>query len=230
MAYTASQIVADALAIAKCPGFTQQGGRALNFVLDDLVLHRNLKVNLVTATINVLPNNNGPYNLEDKYLRTYSLSYLIDSTRQFLDPSSLQEYDTDNVNVGAGGYPYEYATDLSPVSSAGVGLLYIYPTANTAINMQHRYYLEQSPISFPESSSVVPWFADQDYLIQATALRMMRITDDSRYDNWVKMCENMLEIHLLTEGDEQQVVKEVKLDPRRFKVGGSAKPTKTDPF
>ena len=76
----------------------------------------------------------------------------------------------------------------------------------------------------------MPWFADQDYLIQATALRMMRITDDSRYDNWVNMCDRMLEIHLLTEGDEQQVVKEVKLDPRRFRVGGSAKPTKTDPF
>jgi hypothetical protein len=44
------------------------------------------------------------------------------------------------------------------------------------------------------------------------------------------MCDKMLEAHLLTEGDEQQVVKEVQLDPRRFRIGGSNRPTKLDPW
>ena len=47
---TSAQIVAEALAIAKCPGFTAQGGRALNLVLNDLVLHRDLKLFGAIAT------------------------------------------------------------------------------------------------------------------------------------------------------------------------------------
>jgi hypothetical protein len=43
-------------------------------------------------------------------------------------------------------------------------------------------------------------------------------------------CENMLRQHLMTEGDEQQVVKEVTLDPRRFKIKGNLKSTKQDPW
>jgi hypothetical protein len=43
-------------------------------------------------------------------------------------------------------------------------------------------------------------------------------------------CENMIRQHLLTEGDEQQVVKEVILDPRRFRTGGSLRPTKLSPY
>ena len=83
MALTAAQIVADALAIAKCPGFTSQGGRALNLVLSDLVLHRNLKVNLVSNPITVLANTNGPFNLEPDYLRTYEMVYYINDQPYF---------------------------------------------------------------------------------------------------------------------------------------------------
>ena len=90
--------------------------------------------------------------------------------------------------------------------------------------------MRQNPITTPETSAIIPWFSDQDYLIEATAMRMMRITDDSRYNAWVQMCDKMLESHLLTEGDEQQVVKEVQLDPRRFRIGGSNRPTKLDPW
>ena len=64
MPLTASQIVSYALQIAKCPGFTQQGGMSLNLVLQDLVLHRDLKINRVTNYIPVQANLNGPFNLE----------------------------------------------------------------------------------------------------------------------------------------------------------------------
>ena len=57
MPLTASQIVSTALQIAKCPGFTQQGGQALNLVLQDLYLIRDLKINRVTSFINVQANN-----------------------------------------------------------------------------------------------------------------------------------------------------------------------------
>ena len=226
MSYTAAQIIADALAIAKCPGFLTMGGRALNYVLDDLSLHRNLKENLVTRTLIVPGASNGPFPLEADYLRTYDLWYLVDGTPYFLNPASLRELDQDNIQQNVTNYPYEWATDISGT----VEQLYIYPQSNTQLSMTHRYYLRRPPIASPESSSVVPWFSDQDYLVQATAMRMMRVTDDSRYTTWVQDCEQLLKKHLMTEGDEQQVVKEVMLDPRRFRTSSRDRPTKLDPF
>ena len=233
MALSAATIVADALAIAKCPGFTSQGGRALNLVLNDLVLHRNLKVNLVSATIPVVANSNGPFALEADYLRTYELLYYINDQPHFLRPSNRKQFDSEPNKSTTANYPYEWATDLSPEATSPLtpsGLLYIYPQSNQNLTLQHRYFVERPDITAPETSATVPWFADQDYLIQATAARMMRVTDDTRYPLFMGACDKMLESHLVMEGDEQQVVKEVQLDPRRFRVGGSLKSTKVEPF
>ena len=215
---TCAQIVADALAIAKCPGFTAQGGRALNFVLNDLSLNRNLKQNLVTETINAQANSNGPFDLDRNYLRTFDMVFYVTGEPYFLNPGTLKQYDSEIQQNNSSTYPYEWASDLSQVSYGGVGKLYIYPQSNVDIVLTHRFYLLQYDITNPETSALVPWFNDQDYIINAVAMRMMRITDDSRYPEFVAMCEKMLESHLMTEGDEQQVVKEVQLDPRRAQV------------
>lgn len=230
MAFTASQIVADALAIAKCPGYTAQGGRALNYVLADLSMHRNLKVNLVTATLTVSANNVGPYSLESDYLRTFELTYTAGGVPYFLNPCTIKEFDADNIPAAGTSYPDEYATDLSPVATGGVGQIYIYPPSNQTIAMTHRYFLKRADIATPETSSAIPWFEDQDYLLTATAMRMMRITDDARLDRFEADAEAMLRKHLMTEGDEQQVVKSVQLDPRRFRSGAGVKATKGSPF
>ena len=230
MTITAAQIVADALDIAKCPGFLSRGGRALNLALNDLCLHRNLKINLFTQSINVAANTNGPFNLESNYLRTFDLFYLIQDQPYFLQPSNLYQFDSEPDKSTTSNYPYEWASDLSLVGSGGLGQLKIFPQFNQALTLTHRYFINQADIATPETSTTVPWFPDQDYLVFATALRMMRITDDSRYNDFVKQAEDMLRIHLVTEGDEQQVVKEVKLDPRRFRNTGSVKPTKLNPW
>lgn len=230
MPINAALIVSDALSIAKCPGFTAQGGRSLNLVLDDLVLHRNLKVNLVSAPIAALVNSNGPFTLEADYLRTYELFYVINDQPYFLSPGSRLEFDEETSKSTTSNYPYEWATDLSPNATGSPGLLYIYPRSNSALSLTHRYFINRADITSPETSASIPWFSDQDYLIHATAVRMMRITDDPRHDTFAAECERMLLTHLLTEGDEQQVVKEVKLDPRRFRVGGALRPTKLEPF
>lgn len=227
---TAAQIVADALAMAKCPGFTSQGGRALNLVLADLVLHRNLKINCVTASIAVNASSIGPYSLESDYLRTYEMKYVLNGQPYFLNPCTLRQFDGDNVPYSGSNYPSEYATDLSPVANQLPGLLYIYPTCNQALSLTHRYMVQRPDIAAPETSGVIPWFPDQDYLMHATAMRMMRITDDTRYERFEKDCEDMLRLHLMTEGDEQQVVKSVQLDPRVFRCGGGSRPTKLSPF
>jgi hypothetical protein len=230
MNLTASQIVAKACKIAKCPGYIVDGGQELNLTLADLVMHRNLKVNLVKASIAVAAFSNGPFNLEATYLRTYDLSYTVGGETYFLEPCSLREYDQEYKTTTYSNYPYEWATDLSPVASGGVGLMYIYPQSNAPLILQHRYYINQPSITSPESSSTVPWFEDTDYLVMATAARLMRITDDDRRIAFVQECEAMLKRHLMTEGDEQQVVKSVILDPRRFKIKSNLRPTKENPW
>lgn len=230
MSLTAAQIVADACAMAKCPGYLTIGGRQLNLTLTDLWMHRNLKSNLITSSISSAANTFGPFNLEADYARTYDLYYLVSGEPFFLDQGSLREYDQETQLPGLGGYPYEFATDLAGVPNGTPGLLWIYPQFNAQTTMTHRYYNRQPDMATPETSIVVPWFEDQDYLIQATAARLMRITDDDRYQSWLADCEILLKKHLLMEGDEQSVVKEVRLDPRRFKVGTSTKPTKNDPW
>ena len=226
MALTASQIVNYALQIAKCPGFTQQGGISLNLVLQDLVLHRDMKINRVSTTISVQANNNGPFNLEADYLRTYDLFFSQNNLPYFLHPISTQEYDSEFKDPSIANYPYEFATDLSPQATGGLGLLFIYPQSSGQIVLTHRYMLQRADIVTPETSALYPWFQDSDYLIQATAYRMMRLTDDARHDSFLAEADKMLRIHLIMEGDEQSVVKSVKLDPRRFHSNRTLKPTK----
>lgn len=230
MPLSAAQIVTDACMIAKCPGFTAQGGRALNLALNDLALHRNLKANLFTQTITVGANTNGPFNLESNYGRAYDVFYLVSDEPFFLAPMSLAQYDAEPSKTTVSNYPDSWATDLSGVPTGSLGLLYIYPQSNTGLTLTHRYFGKRTDITTPESSSTVPWFEDQDYLIRATAMRLMLITDDARKEQFEKDCEDMLRIHLMTEGDEQQVVKSIQLDPRRFRVAGGLRPTKLNPW
>jgi hypothetical protein len=106
------------------------------------------------------------------------------------------------------------------------GQLFIYPQSSGTITLTHRYMVKQPDIVTPETSTVIPWFPDQDYLITATAARLMQITDDTRRPDFLKEAATMLGIQLIMEGDEQQVVKSVRLDPRRFHTNRTLKPTK----
>ena len=229
MSLTAQQIVALACKVAKCPGYVTMGGQYLNLALMDLWMHRDLKVNRVSQFLTVQAGTNGPFTLEANYARTYDFFYLQNNLPYFLHPVSMEEYDQEFKDPSTGNYPYEYATDLSTqaqTASGTSGYVYVYPQSSGQIILTHRYMVQQPDITTPETSSTVPWFQDQDYLIKATATRLMEITDDERHDTFQAMCETMLRTHLIMEGDEQQVVKSVRLDPRRFHGNRSARPTK----
>ncbi|PRX32258.1 hypothetical protein B0G75_104279 [Paraburkholderia sp. BL18I3N2] len=231
MAYLqASQIVARACAIAKCPGFIQQGGIYLNMVLEDLWLHRDLKINRVTEFVTVQANNYGPFTLPLNYLRTYDLFFQQNNLPYFLNPISTEEWDQEFKDPSIANYPYEYMTILLDETSAqaagSAGSLYIYPQSSGQIVLTHRYMVKQPDITAPETSAVIPWFPDQNYLIKATAVELMGETDDTRQESWRAQCEAMLRTHLIMEGDEQAVVKSVRLDPRRFHSNRTLKPTK----
>lgn len=233
MAYLqAQQIVSLACTIAKCPGYTSQGGQFLNMTLEDLWLHRDLKINRKTEQIAVQANNFGPFVLPQNYQRTYDLFFQQNNLPYFLNPISTEEYDQEFKDPSIANYPYEFMTILYDEVQAlaqvppSAGQLFIYPQSSGAISLTHRYMVKQPDIAQPETSAVIPWFPDQDYLITATAARLMQITDDTRRDKFLADMDKMLRIHLIMEGDEQQVVKSVRLDPRRFHTNRTLKPTK----
>jgi hypothetical protein len=221
-----------ACAIAKCPGFLSQGGIFLNMTLEDLWLHRDLKINRVTEFITVQANNFGPFTLPQNYQRTYDLFFEQNNLPYFLNPISTEEYDQEFKDPSIANYPYEFMTILYDETTAlqkippSAGQLFIYPQSSGQIVLTHRYMVKQPDIASPESSAAIPWFPDQDYLITATASRLMQLTDDTRRDKFLADLEKMLRVHLIMEGDEQQVVKSVRLDPRRFHTNRTLKPTK----
>jgi len=231
MAYLqAQQIVSLACTIAKCPGYIQQGGQFLNMALEDLWLHRDLKINRVTESILVQANNFGPFTLPLNYLRTYDLFFEQNNLPYFLNPISTEEYDQEFKDPSIANYPYEFMTILvdetTAIAQNSAGTLFIYPQSSGQITLTHRYMVKQPDIVSPETSTIIPWFPDQDYLIKATAARLMDITDDTRRESFLQQLQNMLRVHLIMEGDEQQVVKSVRLDPRRFHTNRTLKPTK----
>ncbi len=228
---TAAQIVTKATQIAKCPGYTQQGGQDLNLTLNDLCLHRDLKMLRKKATIAVQIGSNGPFSLPTDYLRTYDLFYTINNFPYFLFPLGQDEYDALFKDPSIANYPYCYTTDLTNQQTQGAGQLYIFPQSTSALSLTHRYMVDMPDIAAPESSATVPWFQDQDYLVHATATRLMKLTDDGRYDSFKTEGENLLRTHLIQgDGDEQKVVKSIRLDPQRFHVNRSLRPTKLNPY
>jgi len=227
-------------------GMVGIAGQMLNLALEDLVLNRDLKVNRITQIITVGPGTYGPFALEADYLRTYDLFYPMPASGGgtssgitiFLDPITMEQFDAEFKSPSVSNYPYEYATDTSDqaqtlvngvVTSAGG--LFIYPQSSGSIAITHRYMRNRDPILNPQTSAVAPWFAFTDYLVQATAGRMMGVTGDDRHDAYMAQAEQMLRPYLIMgSNDEQQAVHNVRLDPRHWRTSRGAKPVKSYPY
>lgn len=227
---TAQRIVYQACVIAKAPGMLQLGGEQLNLTLDDLCLNRMLKMNRVTQILAIPANTNGPLNLEEDYLKTYDMFYMINGEPFFLNQITQEQMDGEIISPQVNNYPYEFSTDITPQANALPATMTIYPQIVVPTNFTHRYFLRRDSIVTPESSSDIPWMQDQDYLIHATATRMMKITDDARWENFEAKGDMLLQKHLLMQGDEQRSVITVGRDPRRWRNTKSLPSTKTQPL
>lgn len=247
----AQELVLLACRIAKGPGMVAIGGQFLRTVLKDLYLKRNLKVNRYTQLLNVGPNSYGPYSLEADYLRTYDMFFPIPNTggggttvggiTQFLNPVTMEKWDAEYKSPSVANYPYEFATDLSTPAQTwsgtpndstltSAGQLFIYPQSSGTITVTHRYMVARPDIVMPEVSTETPWFADDDYLTTAVAARVMQVTGDDRYDSFENRAMEILRPYLIQEGDEQQAVQNIRLDPQRFHLSKALRPVKSYPF
>lgn len=232
MAMTAAQICSMAASIAKGPGMLTLAGQMLNLVLEDLVLNRDLKINRTSTTISLSASTYGPTNLGATYLRTYDLYYYRSgSTGEPYHPIQISmEAFNSRFKDGGASFPEEFATDISPQATGSPATLYVYPQASAALTLYHWYMVQRAWITTPESSSSAPWFPNSDYLVKATAARMMGITGDDRQAQFEASALDMLGPYLIMQGDEQKVVKEVKLDPQHFRMQRRMPPTKTQPW
>jgi hypothetical protein len=234
---TAAQLVALCTETAKCPGFTVQAGVYLNSLLSDLCQTYDLELAAKTFYGNFDPGlhaqvgnsiyGSGPYSLPADFLRwkdDKSFFWTLPGTgvtypEIFCD---LSEFDMMVQQAGTQSYPYIIATDqsLGDMSQQGLmdsgGAFYVYAPPSGAYPYQGRYYSQMPDLSSPESSSVIPWFPNQGYLIKKLTAFLMGLVDDERQPTWETQADKALLQYLQMKDNRSTRASTVKMDRRRF--------------
>lgn len=236
---TAAQIVSLACADAAAPGYISQAGLLLNIILQELCQTYDLDQAKKTFTFNfqpglvtdnVYPNitpGGGPYPLPADYLRAVdekSFIWFLQGVPYCMIPCDLSEYDNLVQQAGQQAYPYLMATDMSQSPPNAV----VWPPASGAYPVQIRYFSQMPDIVTPESSAVVPWFPNTQYLRTRLGGELMKLTDDLRWKDFLGDApygaQGILHRYLLLKDDSSDRAQTVKLDRRSFGNGFSKLP------
>lgn len=236
MPYSAQQIISLSCAMAKCPSYLTQGGQLLNMVLSELCTSYELDVargstyfafntSVTQNTQTGIPPSSGPYTLPTDWLHAdrNDVFYTIQGVKYVMIPQSLAEFNAQVQQPGLNAYPENYAVDNGPISTGGAPLMYVWPPAGGSYPVSAIYYRQMPDITTPETSSAVPWFPNQTYLIRRLTGELMLLTGDDRAMTFLGGNSNdgfmgaaaLLE-HYLKLKDDDQVVKTVTLDRRLF--------------
>jgi len=240
MPLTSAQIVTLATQTAKCPAWTSQAGQLLNSILFELADNYDFDVarqvfNFSFNTNNIppvssplqIPSSSGPYPLPTNWLRADrdNVYYVISGVRYVMIPFSFAEFNACVQQPGLNAYPENYAVDNSPISLQQPPNMYVWPPAGGAYPVTAVYYSQPTDITTPETSSVVPWFPLQVYLLRRLAGELMLISNDDRAAQFLGGsvdeagqpfgAQAILRSYLKNK-DDAQVVKTVTLDRRRF--------------
>ena len=160
----------------------------------------------------------GPYNLPSDYLRMAGNEcwYYVNQTPYVMVSIDLSEFDALVQQAGISNYPEYFATDMSQSPP----YLYVWPPSGGSYTLNIRYYRQMADIATPESSSTIPWFPQQNYLITRLAGEVMKITDDERSASFLgegpSGAQGILTRYLKLDEDDEGRAKTVKLDRRRF--------------
>ena len=233
MAYTSQQIVQRACAIAKAPGFLTQAGQYLNMILADLCETYDFDFIRETQVIQASPvvaSGDGAlptgYALAADHLRTREVFYYVNGVVFYLTQMPIERYDQLPQSSGVTNYPCNYAirTETSPYT------IYFYQPLVTPLTIFIRYQPQMPDITSPETSSVVPWFTNQRYLLKKLAADLMAETDDERELKYKVEAERMLSLFLEMKDDKENYAQTIKLDRNVFRGGGNLKATKQQPL
>lgn len=230
MSLTAAQICTLATQTAKCPGFTSQAGQLLNYILQELaqdydfdVIRKSASFNLSTsASGNGYAIGSGPNLMPADFLRAHRNGsfYTISGVPYPMIGCTQEEFDKFVQQAGLNSYPYMFYVDVS-TSPAG---MYVWPPTSGAYPATVRYNPQMPDITTPETSSTVPWFPNQNYLVTRLAGELMKIVNDDRVGQFLGDDDNaaplgagtILRKYLRMKDDPETAVKTVTLDRRRF--------------
>lgn len=237
MAQTAAQICTLARQIAKCPQYTEQSGQFLNVILEELAqdydfdtIRKTHSSTFVTGTVSG-PGNQyiagcGPNPLPADFLRAENneIIWYLQGVRYVIVIVSQDEFDRLIQTAGFNSYPTVGYIDLAPLSDGDPANLYVWTPASGAYAFTVRYFPRPVDITTPETSTDVPWFPNQSYLITRLAGELMRITNDDRAAAFLGDNEEqgmigagaILTKYLKLKDDPEGRVNTVQLDRRRF--------------
>jgi hypothetical protein len=238
MPLTAAQICTKAASIARVPGFTSQAGDYLNVVLQELCQNYDFDVAkqtyYFTFNTNQLNFNGQAYqNLPANYLRTVrnECFYYISGVPYPMIHFDQAEGDLLVQQAGVTNFPVFFWTDMtlmgatnSPTTSpgvTGVPIMLFWMPPSGAYQVTLRYFSQMSDIATPASSSTVPWFPDQNYLITRVAGQLMQDADDERWMTYLSDDKEggagyILGKYLKLKDDKSDRAQTVKLDRRVF--------------
>ncbi len=241
MPLTAAQICTLSRENARCPGFTSQSGQLLNSILSDLCqsydfasARTNVAFTFNTSQIN--SQGQAYENLPDNYLRGIRNGsyYTISGVPYPMIPVDfVEEYNMLVEQAGLSNFPVFYATDMSRTgisnSATGAGgsavpVMLFWQVPSGAYPANVFYFSQMADITTPESSSTVPWFPNQNYLIRELSGRLCQIVDDERADAFLSSDADqhpqgagvILRHYLQMHSDKNTRTATVQLDRRRF--------------
>jgi hypothetical protein len=224
MALTSAQIIARACVIAKAPGYTAQAGQYLNMLLQTLCQDYDFDFIKKTQVINLT--GAAGYALNADHLRTKEVFYNVNGAIYYLFQIPIETYHALFEGAGISTYPNKYAVDVA----ASPNVLYFYPPPGIALPVTVNYFPQMADISTPGSSSAVPWFLNQEYLITKVAADLMLETDDDRQPVFEKRAERMLEKILDMADDKEGFSGTIKLSRETFRSGDNLPPDKAFPL
>lgn len=216
MALTAQQIVTQACQNAKAPGFTSQAGQLLNLILQDLCQDYDFDVARQSTVIQIGTGNPqvGPYPLPANYLRARynGAFYFISGVPYTLINIPLEEYDRLVQQAGINNYPEMFATDMGQSPP----VMYVWPPPSGVYPTTVRYQAQMPDITNPETSSTVPWFPNQTFLLTALTSKLCALTGDDRETQLAALAMAQLEAYLKLKDDKEGYAQRVRLDRRQF--------------
>lgn len=200
-------------------GYTKQAGEFLNMILSGLARTYDLEV-LQSVTTFMLDGGigAGPYPLPTDYLRAMPQDafYVISGTPYAVTYATQSEYDAFVQMPSLSNYPTRYTTDISggPTDSS----LYVWPPAGGSYPLTIRYYKQPADITSPETSSVIPWFPFESYLVERLTGELMQLGGDPFWRDILTpdtgTADRLLSKFLKKQTDSLSIANTIQLDPR----------------
>lgn len=224
MPLTAAQLIIRACTIAKAPGYTVQAGQYLNMLLD--TLQQTYDFDYIRKTQTIVLNGNPGYDMATDHQRTDQVYYSVNGTKIVLNQIPIEDYNSLFMGAGVSNYPSSYAVDVSTTPNT----ILFYPPPLIPLTVSVLYFPRLEDIENPETSSEVPWFENQEYLLKKLAALIMLETDDERAPLFDVQSEKLLRNILTMQDDKGGYAQTIKLDRRSFRSPDSLKPDKAFPL